>query len=41
MREPDWSYRVFMFMMALIVVMLIGFVAFALGVVTTLIPVQY
>lgn len=41
MREPDWSYRVFMFMMVLIVVLLVGFAFFALGVATTYIPVRY
>ncbi len=41
MREPDWSYRVFLFMLALVVLMVLGFSCFALGVVSTLIPVQY
>ena len=41
MREPDWSYRVFLFMFALVVLMLVGFSCFALGVATTYIPVQY
>lgn len=41
MREPDWSYRVFIFMLAMTVLMVFGFACFALGVAITFIPVQY
>lgn len=41
MREPDWSYRVFIFMIVMIVLMASCFACFALGVATTFIPVQY